>query len=56
MELRLELGSGSICTTRVVMGVGVPQVTAISNVVEALEGTGVPAIADGIVLVILQKL
>jgi IMP dehydrogenase len=38
---------GSICTTRIVAGVGVPQITAISNVAEALEGTGVPCIADG---------
>src|SRR5690606_36954451 len=38
---------GSICTTRIVAGVGVPQISAISNVAEALEGTGVPLIADG---------
>jgi len=37
----------SICTTRIVAGVGVPQITAISNVAEALEGTGIPIIADG---------
>ncbi|MFR4551889.1 MAG: IMP dehydrogenase [Sutterella wadsworthensis] len=38
---------GSICTTRIVAGVGVPQISAISNVAEALQGTGVPCIADG---------
>ena len=38
---------GSICTTRVVAGVGVPQITAVSNVAEALQGSGVPLIADG---------
>ncbi|HCR09263.1 MAG TPA: IMP dehydrogenase, partial [Sutterellaceae bacterium] len=36
-----------ICTTRVVAGVGVPQITAVSNVAEALQGSGVPLIADG---------
>jgi len=41
------IGPGSICTTRVVAGVGVPQITAISEVNKALEGTGVPLIADG---------
>ncbi|MFC4892578.1 IMP dehydrogenase [Pseudofrancisella aestuarii] len=45
--VKVGIGPGSICTTRVVAGVGVPQLTAISNVVKALEGTGVPAIADG---------
>lgn len=45
--VKVGIGPGSICTTRVVAGVGVPQITAISNVVEALEGTGVPVIADG---------
>ncbi len=45
--VKVGIGPGSICTTRVVAGVGVPQVTAISNVAEALEGTGVPLIADG---------
>jgi IMP dehydrogenase/GMP reductase len=37
----------SICTTRIVAGVGVPQITAVANVTEALEGTGIPVIADG---------
>ncbi|MGM0593903.1 MAG: IMP dehydrogenase [Pseudomonadota bacterium] len=45
--VKVGIGPGSICTTRVVAGVGVPQITAISNVAEALEGTGVPLIADG---------
>jgi IMP dehydrogenase len=45
--VKVGIGPGSICTTRIVAGVGVPQVTAVSNVAEALEGTGVPLIADG---------
>ena len=45
--VKVGIGPGSICTTRIVAGVGVPQITAISNVVEALEGSGVPVIADG---------
>ena len=45
--VKVGIGPGSICTTRIVAGVGVPQVTAVNNVVTALEGTGVPAIADG---------
>ncbi|MCP4992385.1 MAG: IMP dehydrogenase [Gammaproteobacteria bacterium] len=45
--VKVGIGPGSICTTRIVAGVGVPQVTAVSNVAEALKGTGVPAIADG---------
>ena len=45
--VKVGIGPGSICTTRVVAGVGVPQVTAISNVAEALAGTDVPLIADG---------
>lgn len=45
--VKVGIGPGSICTTRVVAGVGVPQLSAISNVAEALEGTGVPLIADG---------
>ncbi|VFR18383.1 Inosine-5'-monophosphate dehydrogenase [plant metagenome] len=45
--VKVGIGPGSICTTRIVAGVGVPQVTAISDVAEALEGTGVPLIADG---------
>ena len=45
--VKVGIGPGSICTTRIVAGVGVPQVTAIDNVATALEGTGVPLIADG---------
>src|SRR5690606_23912714 len=45
--VKVGIGPGSICTTRIVAGVGVPQITAISDVAEALEGTGVPLIADG---------
>jgi IMP dehydrogenase len=45
--VKVGIGPGSICTTRIVAGVGVPQITAISNVAEALEGSGVPVIADG---------
>jgi len=45
--VKVGIGPGSICTTRVVAGVGVPQITAVSNVAAALEGTGVPLIADG---------
>ena len=45
--VKVGIGPGSICTTRIVAGVGVPQITAISNVSEALAGTGVPCIADG---------
>jgi IMP dehydrogenase len=45
--VKVGIGPGSICTTRIVAGVGVPQITAISDVVKALEGTGVPVIADG---------
>src|SRR5699024_3546495 len=45
--VKVGIGPGSICTTRVVAGVGVPQITAISNVAEALKDTGVPIIADG---------
>lgn len=45
--VKVGIGPGSICTTRIVAGVGVPQITAISNVAEALRGTGVPCIADG---------
>jgi IMP dehydrogenase len=45
--VKVGIGPGSICTTRIVTGVGVPQLTAISNAVEALKGTGVPVIADG---------
>jgi IMP dehydrogenase len=45
--VKIGIGPGSICTTRIVAGVGVPQITAVSNVEEALRGTGVPFIADG---------
>ena len=45
--VKVGIGPGSICTTRIVAGVGVPQITAIANVAEALKGTGVPVIADG---------
>jgi IMP dehydrogenase len=45
--VKVGIGPGSICTTRMVAGVGVPQITAISHVAEALDGTGVPLIADG---------
>ncbi len=45
--VKVGIGPGSICTTRIVAGVGVPQITAISDVAKALKGTGVPMIADG---------
>jgi IMP dehydrogenase len=45
--VKVGIGPGSICTTRIVAGVGVPQITAIDNVAKALHGTGVPLIADG---------
>ena len=45
--VKVGIGPGSICTTRIVTGVGVPQITAIAEVAQALEGTGVPLIADG---------
>lgn len=45
--VKVGIGPGSICTTRIVTGVGVPQITAISDAVAALEGTGIPVIADG---------
>jgi IMP dehydrogenase len=45
--VKVGIGPGSICTTRVVAGVGVPQVTAVANVAEALAGTDIPLIADG---------
>ena len=45
--VKVGIGPGSICTTRIVAGVGVPQITAISEVAEALAGSGVPLIADG---------
>ena len=45
--VKVGIGPGSICTTRIVTGIGVPQVTAIANVVEALRNSDVPVIADG---------
>lgn len=45
--VKVGIGPGSICTTRIVAGVGVPQISAISNVAEALKNTDVPLIADG---------
>ncbi len=46
-SVKVGIGPGSICTTRVVAGVGVPQLTAVYDVYSALKGTGVPLIADG---------
>ncbi|WP_043315606.1 IMP dehydrogenase [Microbulbifer sp. HZ11] len=45
--VKVGIGPGSICTTRIVTGIGVPQISAIAEVAKALEGTGVPLIADG---------
>jgi IMP dehydrogenase len=45
--VKVGIGPGSICTTRIVAGVGVPQITAIANVAKALDGTEVPLVADG---------
>ena len=45
--VKVGIGPGSICTTRIVAGVGVPQITAIADVAKALDGSGVPLIADG---------
>jgi IMP dehydrogenase len=45
--VKVGVGPGSICTTRIVAGVGIPQITAVATVAEGLEGTGVPLIADG---------
>jgi IMP dehydrogenase len=45
--VKVGIGPGSICTTRIVAGVGVPQIAAIQNISKALQGTGVPLIADG---------
>lgn len=45
--VKVGIGPGSICTTRVIAGVGVPQLSAIYDVAQALKGTGVPLIADG---------
>jgi IMP dehydrogenase len=45
--VKVGIGPGSICTTRIVAGVGVPQITAISDIADVLQGSGVPLIADG---------
>lgn len=45
--VKVGIGPGSICTTRIVTGVGVPQMTAVANVVDALKGTGISVISDG---------
>lgn len=45
--VKVGIGPGSICTTRIVAGVGIPQLSAIYNVAKAIEGSGVPVIADG---------
>lgn len=45
--VKVGIGPGSICTTRVIAGVGIPQLTAVSEVAGALEGSGIPIIADG---------
>jgi IMP dehydrogenase len=45
--VKVGIGPGSICTTRVIAGVGVPQISAIARVAKALEGTGIPVIGDG---------
>ena len=45
--VKVGIGPGSICTTRIVAGVGVPQITAVQNVAEALANSGIPLIADG---------
>ncbi len=45
--VKVGIGPGSICTTRIVAGVGVPQISAVANVAEALQGTEIPVISDG---------
>ena len=45
--IKVGIGPGSICTTRIIAGIGVPQLTAINDVANAIEGSGVPVIADG---------
>jgi len=45
--VKVGIGPGSICTTRIVAGVGVPQISAVANIAEALKDSGVPLIADG---------
>ena len=46
-QIEVGIGPGSICTTRIIAGIGVPQLSAVYDVAKALEGTGVPLIADG---------
>ena len=45
--VKVGIGPGSICTTRIIAGIGIPQLTAVYNVAKALKGTGIPVIADG---------
>jgi IMP dehydrogenase len=45
--VKVGIGPGSICTTRIIAGVGIPQLSAIYNVAKAIEGSGIPIIADG---------
>ena len=45
--VKVGIGPGSICTTRIIAGVGVPQLSAINDVAKAIKGSGVPVIADG---------
>ena len=45
--VKVGIGPGSICTTRIIAGIGMPQLSAVMNVAKALDGTGVPVIADG---------
>ena len=45
--IKVGIGPGSICTTRIIAGVGVPQLTAVNEVAKAIQGSGVPVIADG---------
>ena len=45
--IKVGIGPGSICTTRIIAGIGVPQLTAVYNVAQALQGSGIPVIADG---------
>ncbi|MCF0178215.1 MAG: IMP dehydrogenase, partial [Bacteroidales bacterium] len=45
--VKVGIGPGSICTTRIIAGIGVPQLTAVMNACHALKGTGIPVIADG---------
>ena len=49
--VKVGIGPGSICTTRIVTGCGVPQITAISDAVDGLKGRDIPVIADGMQLV-----